>query len=457
MAIKPLWRDEFWSLFFSDPTWPLKPLIAQRMRIEVHPPLYYMLLYGLRRIGAGVLALRGVQFAALLAGLAILVRTRRSSAETTLYVLALIGSYWGIYYAVELRPYLLDLLFVVGSMATIQTLLEEPGSNLALAGFFAFAVGGALTDYFVAAWAGLLGGLGGLLLIWRGARTRGVLTIALSVLAMIPTVLWIRYSLPTLAADGDVSRVTGFSAFRSGLVNGVLQGVRALMKTLASNVALTAGAIMGAGALYRARKDIDLLLAATTAVFILLALALNSLWAPILKERTFIVLAPPFALLAVRALLAAPSGVWMRRIVLLIPIAAALTPFLFISEYTKDREKLGEVRKAVAHAGACAGQPVLTLYPKSPHPDFAISFTADALAGSAKPGTGSVKLIDAASWRGAQPASTCRIKALVLGLTRGEKADHQAARDALRAAGVPIDTLKEVKLGGGRQRLFETP
>jgi hypothetical protein len=209
--------------------------------------------------------------------------------------------------------------------------------------------------------------------------------------------------------------------------------------------------------LAKQRRDFDILLLATVAAFIVAALTLNSLWSPILKERTFIVLVPPLTLLGVRAILAAPDSPGLRRLLVLAPIMAAITPMLFASEYLKDREKLGDVRKALSAAGACADQPILTLYPDSPQPGFGVSFTANALAGAARPGAGSPRLVDAALNGAPPPPSTCRIKAVVLGLTRGEKDDHRRARETLTAAGLPLSDLEEVKLGGGRARLFVTP
>jgi hypothetical protein len=446
---KPPWRDEFWSLYFSDPALPLSTLITERMRLEVHPPLSYIALYAVRTMGANVTMVRFEQLALVLASLLLLARARRFSGETVLYALALFGGFWTIYYTVEIRPYVLDLVFVIGAVAAAEGVVERRNLAWNLPILLLLAAAGAFTDYFTALWMGLLGGFTGLVLLSQRRWVLGVGLIVGVALAMAPTALWIQYSLPVLAT-GVESR----SGALDGLVSGLLQGNRALLKTLASNLALTVAAVLGARTLARQHRDVDVLLLATVAAFIVAALPLNSLWSPILKERTFIVLIPPLTLLGVRAVLAAPDSPWLRRLLVLAPIMAAITPLLFSSEYLKDREKLGDVREALSAAGPCADQPILTLYPHSPQPGFGVSFTASALAGAARPGAGSPRLVDVAALNGAPPPSTCRIKALVLGLTRGEKDDHRRARETLKAAGLPLSDLEEVKLGGGRNRLF---
>lgn len=122
LTIDGFWSDEIWTMYFSDPALDLGSLIAERLRGETNPPLYYVLVWAARRLGAEGEALTRAMsavFGTAAAVAPLLYSDRALPREQRLCLSVLLaGSFGAILYAQEARAYAL-LLF----LATQLTLL----------------------------------------------------------------------------------------------------------------------------------------------------------------------------------------------------------------------------------------------------------------------------------------------------------------------------------------------
>jgi hypothetical protein len=312
----------------------------------------------------------------------------------------------------------------------------------------------ALAHVFGALWVAVLGAWTGLALL-RADRLTGFLAWGLATAAAIaPTAIWIALVRP----QHNPGASTQFLPIPSALAYAGTQFLRGWFKTLASNIAATLAALLGAGVLARRRDPFDAVLALSIVSTVLIAFAVHLFWVPLIKERAFIVVTPATSYLIVRAMDGLRPdqrrAAWLVRAV---PLVAVLSPLLFVSEYFKDFEHTPQVRRLIAEGGACAGAPVVAYYrPTDQGQDFAAFMTRRALAGAA--GGRDVDLIDAAALAAAHTAApadpACRVKALATGLTTGERADHEAARAMLARAGLPLAALQEQRIGKDRDLVY---
>ena len=189
----PLWLDEGWTLgIVGRPAWP--QVVAQ-LRLDVNPPLYFVLLRGWTGVfGDGNAALRG--FSTLAAGLlpaaALLPGAGPDTRDrwTWAALLALWGP--GIAFAQEARGYALLTLLAAGQTVLFAHLLTRPGRSRA-ALWVAAAALTALTQHH----ALLLTAAQGLALV---ARERGrVVRLWPAALAFAPALAWDALQAPRIA------------------------------------------------------------------------------------------------------------------------------------------------------------------------------------------------------------------------------------------------------------------
>ena len=459
MATRPLWRDEYWALYFSDVAHTAGFDLTQRITKDVHPPFYFMLLHLWRQVSGSDGWARVLTLPLLAAGAWATWRLGRTRPrETGIFLLLSATSYWLIYYGVEVRMYFLMFVLSTLSVVIARNALQRPETTYSSAALLAL-VGAplALSHFFGALWIAVLGACTGLALL-RSGRIGGFFAWgAASVVAIAPVAVWIAFVHP----QHNPGASDTFLPIGSALNYASTQFFRGWFKTLASNLAATIAAVLCAGALIRRRDPFDAVLAMAIVGTVLIAFGVHLFWVPLIKERAFIVVMPATSYLLVRAMDSVgegqPRAAWLIGWV---PIVAALSPLLMVSEYFKNFEHTPEVRQLIAKSGDCAGAPVVAYYrPTNQAPDFADFMTHRVLAGAAH--GKDLDLVDAAtlaaSHQAPPPNPKCAVRALALGLTTGERSDHVDARKTLTAAGVPLAGLKERAIGKDRQLVWLGP
>lgn len=454
--LRPYWRDEFWSLFLTDPA---RSFSLAAMHFDTsHPPFYNTILRGWRALESSDLWARLLSLPVLAAGAAGVIALWRGRPELKLFLLICAGSYWVIYFAAQTRPYVLMFVLCTLSVFVAARALERNANTLLWAlVWFVLCIFLDLSHYFAALWGACLGLAVGLTLLRRGDVAGFLAWGFASTLALAPVAYWLlkSYDMNALARVSAPDTSDG-----AGIWAGLQQLLRGLVvKTAGSNIAIAAAAIVGAAAFWRKREPIDYALAFAVLLLILMTFIVQATWTPIIKERAFIVIMPAILFLATRAILAlSEGGLWSTRFVKAAPAIAVLSPFAFIPEYFKDVERLDEAKAFVrSTAGDCSGAPIVAYYRGGPREHemqtwIATRFLADVVAAGKPP----PKLVNAEE-EGAQPVgavASCKIKAIALMLPRKERIWQQRAREALKRAGVPLDQLSEHRFGGSRQLIF---
>lgn len=460
IALRPLWRDEYWSLYFSAPHLPLDAAVTQRMMRDVHPPFYFILGHAWLQLSDSGVWARVFNVVALGAGAAIVwALGRKRPQETGLFLALCATSYWVIYFGTEARMYALVFAACAVTVFALRAALEA-NTPAALTGALAiFAIAGAIASashYFGALWTSAAGFALGLTFLVSGRWGAFVATGFASVLAIAPTLAWILHANPQ-SKPGAVSVPQTFAEAFSYAANQFLRGL--VVKTFGSNLPAFIAAFLAVPVLARQRDRSDAALLCAVILSVVIAFAIHLFALPaLIKERAFIVIMPAVIWLAVRALSAlAPEQKRARALAAFVPAAAIVSPFLFIPEYFKDREQIGEVREAIANAGDCAGQPVLTYFrPSEQAQDFHALMIGAALKGAAR-GGGDLVLVDAARSPAPVYQPRCRVRALALVLGKGDGPLHQMARATLTQAGAPLNRWQEVRLGRGRSLVWIEP
>ena len=459
MATRPLWRDEYWALYFSDVAHTAGFDLTQRITKDVHPPFYFLLLHLWRQVSGSDGWARVLSLPLLaLGGWATWRLGRTRPRETGVFLLLSATSYWLIYYGVEVRMYF--LMFVLSTLSVVVTrnALQRPDTTYSSAALMVL-IGAplAMSHFFGALWVAVLGACTGLALL-RAGRIGGFFAWgAASVVAIAPVVAWIAFVHP----QHNPGASDTFLPIGGALNYASTQFFRGWFKTLASNLAATIAAVLCAGALIRRRDPFDAVLALAIVGTVLIAFGVHLFWVPLIKERAFIVVMPATSYLLVRAMDSVGAGQpRAARLIAWVPIVAALSPLLFVSEYFKNFEHTPDVRKLIASSGQCAGAPVVAYYrPSDQGQDFGEFVTRRVLAGVAN--GHDLALVDAAALAAAHqappPNPNCAVKAIALGLTTGERSDHVDARKTLIAAGVPLAALQERSIGKDRQLVWLGP
>lgn len=457
MALKPMWRDEFWSFYFSEPRFSMFELWGDRMRYESHPPLYFTLLRLWRGIADTELWIRALAVPIVLVGALGAYLIGRGRREIGLYLLVCVGSYWLIYFATEARPYL--LLFMLSAWLTLiaAKLLDNP--NASPLWYLLWIVVGAaigLTHYPAAVWLGCIGlavGIG--FLAQRRPGAFFAIGIA-SAIALAPVLYWLlALSVPLIGHGGGLG-APGADQWQSFLT----QFSRGLtVKLLGSNLAITCLVFAGIVALWRSKSVLDRVIVGSALLFVAATAALDLFYAPMMRERSFMAMIPSLLLLMTRAVLSVdPERPWARRFLVAAPIVAAISPFLFIPEYFKDREKLGELRAYVAsEAGDCAGSPVVAFMRGSWGHDIYPREVIDRQMRMAVPGRQPLILAPREVTGALSHNPGCRLRGIALTLRPGYREHHDAALAALREAGLDPNRLEELRFGKGRNMLWVEP
>ncbi len=446
---RAIWRDEVWALYYTEPSLSLSET-TQRLYNNVHPPGYFYILHYWRMISNSIAWEKTLNLLFIIIGC---FGARAIGAvdkkQTNVFLLLCAGSYWLIYFAAVIRPY--TLMFVLASLSvlTLARILESKKSDSILVWALVWAALGmlnALSHYFALVWIGLAGLFTGLVFLRQKRFSDFVIIGICSVLALAPSCLWIWASYSDIGYRPDRAPGT-WDNFTYGL-NQFMRGMTA--KLIGSNPAAYLIGILSLGALWQLRKPLDFVLAASALATVLVIFIGHMTWMPLIKERAFMVIIPALILLIARAILTAPQDKY-KKLWRALPIICALMPFLFVGEYFKDRERLNDVRTLFLQYPACTRAPIYTFYrPFREGDGFSEYYTDMAiprnhLVEARLENAGMAKEIISAP---------CPIKAIALGMPRGEKADHKKMRTAFKDMGLPLETLIETRLGKGRNVVY---
>jgi hypothetical protein len=449
--LRPLWRDEYWALYFSAPHDPLWRTLTETMTRDVHPPLYFTVLHFWRQISDAEIFARffNVLVLALGAWGAWSLRGTTRPAETGTYVFLCATSFWLVFYAAEVR--MMGALFVLSGLTVlvVRNAFDEGRVLMPALLFFAIGLVEASSHFFGTLWIAALGLATGLTFLAQ-RRLGGFLAFGLaSAMAILPAVAWIALVRP----DTNPGATPELPPFWDNFSYGANQFLRGLVvKTMVAN--LFAFIAAGLGLRMLLRRGFDPALAAIgggALLTVIIAFGVHLFWVSLIKERAFIVMIPAFLYLAAAAIEAiGPDQKRARWLAGAAPAAALVFLPLFSSELFKDRERIGPLRELIAANPTCRGEPVVAYpQPSAQAEDFPIFFTRSALAGLG---------VEIVPFEGQAPiATSCPIKVVAVGMGKGERETHEAMRAKLSAAGYDLSALEEKSMGGGRTRAFVAP
>jgi len=455
MWFKPLWRDEYFSLFYSDPQQNLSYLSRERWNIDAHPPFYNPFLWLWGHISQNPFWQKSLSLVFLgLGALSALKLTHKSNRrQFFVFCLICLGSYWVIYFATEIRPYILN--FVLSTLLTLTMVrlyeTQKPDTqktgaspNSARLMWLLWLVLGAslsLTHYFGALWFACLGFTLGVAKLLSGSKAGFAAAGLLTVTGLIPALFWMQYSLNFMEFSGVVSD-TGFGAKLQAGTHQFLRGL--IVKTFGSNPLIT---FLGIGAIWAglsARRTANGALIKAASLTIILAFMLHLFVVDMIKERAFIVIMP--ALLWVMAGQAAETDhKWAR----FVPLVTIIMPFMFIPEYFKNKEEIPQLRAALEHfEPACANTDLPVYY--RPDPPQAFYKWASGYILDPKPAQ---RLVDISKL--SQKTDTgCPVLAISVLLPKNHKAMIEEATAYLLKAGYQLENIELKKFGKGRSLLW---
>jgi hypothetical protein len=449
---RPLWRDEYWALYFSDPHVSALDLLA-KIRLDVHPPLYFLLLHYWRLINDSPAFARLFNVAFLLVGgaAAWALRGPDPRRETRFWFMLCASSYWLIFYTAEAR--MMGAVFVLCGLSVLivrRALLSEAAA--AWAG--AFAVIGfiaASMHFFATAWIASLGGVTGCMLLLRGSWRAFLAWGFASVLAVAPTMVWIALVRPdhNPGASGELPPLLSSLAYA---LNQFLRGL--IVKTVLANCAAFSAAVLGFAALFgRGRDRLALVLGLACCLTVAIVFAIHFAWVPLIKERAFIVIMPALLYLAAASIAGLRADQERAvRLAKAAPIVGLLSLPLFSSQFFGDTDGISTVRALFAAAPQCAGQPVIGVMRRSAQGwGFSDFMMRESLAGVASGSDVVVAPLDTLLQQHRTIGATaCPVKAVALALQHSVRADLAAMRDDLSRAGLDLSQVREVKIAGGR-------
>lgn len=445
MWMKPLWRDEYFTQYFADPDQSLSWLLPNRWASDPHPPAYNPLLWMWSHMSVHPFWQKCLSLVILgLGALAALKITPRDQRQR-LYVFFLIclGSYWVIYFATEIRPYILN--FTLSALLTIITVRLSESDNPKTGLLFVWLVIGillSLTHYFGALWFASLGCVLGVTKLVIGDKKQFIIIGMISLIGLIPLLLWLNYSFSQIALDS----VTQDNPPLDRLVAGGHQFLRGLtLKTFLSNPMIT---FLGIGATWTALKggqknDALLLRASLLTVFI--AFFIHVFLVDMIKERAFIVIMP--ALLWIMAgRVAETQHRWAR----FLPLVTAIMPFLFVTEYFKTKEKIPELLQAMGpYQAQCQSEPLAIYYRTKPYKNKDI-FRWSSEKVFSDFGENRVDLAAATHLAD----SNCPVLAVAILLPKNDKAMIEESTGYILKSGYKLDEIELIKFGKGRSLLW---
>lgn len=458
LVLRPFWRDEYWALYFSGMGKTLSETI-EAITLDVHPPLYFVMLHFWRMIWEHELWVRVFNAVVIALGGLAAWQLRGSRKDETLTFLFLCAtSYWVIFYGVEARMMGMEFILCALSVLIIRNTLDRP-ERWAIGALLFFAVGvvASSSHFFGALWFAVAGACTGFALLKNGRFGAFVGWGVASVAAIAPVVFWIIVVNPQDNEGARSALGTLFHQFESGMQQ-FSRGL--IVKTLFGNIAATCAAFLCLGALARRKDPFSLVIALAALGTVVIAFIIHLFAENLIKERAFIVMMPAIIYLIAEAIHSVqPTQRRAQMFINAIPIVAIVSLPLFATEYFKDRERVAVVREILAeHAEACDGQPVIFYFRPNPQgADFGPFYTRSVLAGAG--GERGIELLDAAERQGSvsAPASTCPLRAVALALPNGQDQRHDEARRVLREAGVNLDQLEERSIANGRSLAYMAP
>ncbi|MFC7290832.1 hypothetical protein [Hirschia litorea] len=457
---RPLWRDEFWALYFSAPQDPISDAVFSKMSKDVHPPLYFSALHFWRLISENEIFARFFNLVCIfLAGWAAwrMRGTKGTGRETesNLFLFLCATSFWLIFYAAEIRMmgqlFLTSGLLVLISRNSLDD-FEKPFKWASL-----FIIAGTLTatmHYFGSLWTACIGASLGFTHLYRGRIKSFFIFGAASVISLIPAVLWILAFRPD-QASGAPDVLPPFAENFAFGANQFLRGI--LVKTMFANImAFIAGCFGLAALLKRKSDDAPIMLIGAIALTILIAFTAHLGLVALIKERAFIVIIPAMLyLLAAGILSLQPHQTKALKMASWVPFAAILSLPLFTSEFFKDRERVADLQSMLQAAPECVGEPIIAyLRPSDQAEDFSAFMTQKLLNPSLQGKFNMIPLEEITSGQQSIPESACPVKIVAIALLRGEREFHEDMRDKLKSAGLPISQFEEISMGGGRTRAW---
>jgi len=450
--LRPLWRDEYWALYFSDPHASASQLLSKIAR-DVHPPLYFLILHYWRQINDGQVFARLFDVAFLIASAAIAwgLRGADPRRENALFLFLCGSSFWLVFYSAEVRMMSAVFLLCGLSVMIVGRTLASARPAAWAGAFLAVGALAASMHFFATAWIAALGGVTGCALLWRGAWRAFFAWGVASVAAIAPAVIWIALVRPD-HNPGAGAALTSIGAGLGQALNQFLRGM--VVKTVLANCAVAAATAMGFSALFGRRRDpLAWVLALASGLTVAVVFVIHFAWVPLIKERAFIVIIPALLYLAAAAIVALrPDQTRALKLAKAAPIVALISLPLFSSELFGDTEGINTVRAMFRAAPQCARQSVVAVMRRSDQGwDFSEFFIAESLSGAVPGGDIRILPLDTliAQHRTA-PATSCPVKAVIAGLSHGTPPDLPAMRADLVAAGLDMSQLHELKIARGR-------
>lgn len=455
---RPLWRDEFWALYFAAPDDSLLETIRFKISNDVHPPLYFSLLHGWLQIFQNEIFARFLNLVFIvLAGFSAWIMRGKRVEETKLYLFLCATSFWLIFYSAEVR--MMGGLFLISGLLVLaaRNSLDAPDRLWRWPILYALIGAIAASSHFYGSlWVACLGAAVGLAHLLAG-RVKLFFAFAIaSLIAIVPIIAWILFARPDQnpgASEPLASFLEGFEFAANQFLRGII------VKTIFANlIAFIVGCLGLRALLQRGTEDRlphVLLFAIGLLVVIVFTVHLSIL--PFIKERAFIVIIPAlFYLLAIGILSLHASQSRAIKLVKWIPIAAIISLPLFSSEFFKDRERVGALQNLMAAAPECSGDKIAAyMRPSDQAADFS-NFMTEYLLSDAVPGGYDLRPLDEVDTEESADIfrSDCPIKVIGINLPRGERPDHQLIRDEMTNAGFDVEALEEVRMGGGRARAW---
>jgi hypothetical protein len=303
------WLDEFYSLFASDPGLGFGDLLRQRILTDSNPPLYYVLLFAVRRWIAdprtAILVLNGLAISATAIAVALVGRRQRVPGFALAGFAVFLISGPVLRFAVEGRSYLMALMVTYVAAWLAALALDAPAPRLAWWYWPLLGATAALVHVFAGLFCGCLAAA--LLvsaLLWR-RRDLIVPALTLGIAAAATLILWF-----LIFGSGTTARIAWivFSA------DTVIAALREMKQTIFGYLPVAAIAVVFAATLCVGRTRPLAVLAGVTATLFLAVPCALSYAQPIVQGRYLAIGAPlvvVFLTFVARAALAgrpAPAG-----------------------------------------------------------------------------------------------------------------------------------------------------
>jgi len=448
MWLKPLWRDELITLYLSDRSQNFEFLMDKRWGISVHPPAYHYLLWVWNHITSHPFLQKCLSLIFLGLGALTLKCVTKGERRQTLYIYMLValGSYWVIYFSTEIRPYILNFTLCSITVFLTDHIMKE---KLSMPRVILWVLAGVLlsfTHYFGGLWFASLSLVIGLSQLKERRTGRFVMTGLLAVLALVPIGLWLTYSLPRMIPSEmvtDQSTLEKFTVASHQFLRGLV------VKTFGSNPLITFLGFSGILiALRRANKLYTVLIAASL-LTVLIAFTVHLTLIDMIKERAFIVIMP-----AILYIFADQLSVKESKLMQYVPWVTAIMPFIFMSEYFKNKERFDDLQSGFARYGATCQSAGILAYYRPIQPEGFSEYATDRIMGfdiegfQSRPVLMDIRTIDTA------PDMDCPVKAVALMLRKKDAAVIAEIESHLIRLGYNIETIEAEHYGKGRNILW---